>query len=126
MNTIFTFGETVAEYDVKVLNEREVRAGAGILFLFALISFLNSWLLGNFLLTKIFVVGFLVDFAIRIFVNPRFSPTLIAGRFFVQNQSVEYVGAPQKRFAWAIGFALAAIMFYMVVINNIVGPANRT
>ncbi len=62
MNNIFTFGETVAEYDIKVLNEREVRAGAGILFALALIAFLNSWLVGNFVPTKIFVVGFLVDF----------------------------------------------------------------
>lgn len=124
MNNVFTFGEKVAEYDVKVLNEREVRASAGILFLFAIISFLNSWLIGNFLLTKIFVVGFLVDFAIRIFINPKYSPTLIAGRFIVRNQSVEYVGAPQKRFAWAIGLILATIMFYMVVVNNIVGPVN--
>jgi hypothetical protein len=124
MNNIFTFGETVAEYDIKVLNEREVRAGAGILFALALVAFLNSWLVGNFVLTKIFVVGFLVDFAIRLFINPRYSPTLIAGRIFVRNQTVEYVGAPQKRFAWAIGFILASIMFYMVVINNIVGPAN--
>jgi hypothetical protein len=124
MNNIFTFGEMVAEYDIKVLNEREVRAGAGILFALALIAFLNAWLVGNFLLTKIFVVGFLVDFAIRLFINPRYSPTLIAGRFFVRNQTVEYAGAPQKRFAWGIGFILASIMFYMVVVNNIVGPAN--
>ena len=124
MNNIFTFGETVAQYDIKVLNEREVRAGAGILFALALVAFLNSWLVGNFVLTKIFVVSFLVDFAIRLFINPRYAPTLIAGRFFVRNQTVEYAGAPQKRFAWAIGFILASIMFYMVVINNIVGPAN--
>jgi hypothetical protein len=124
MNNVFAFGESVDEYDIKVLNEREVRAGAGILFALALIAFLNAWLVGNFLLTKIFVVGFLVDFAIRLFINPRYSPTLIAGRLFVRNQTVEYVGAPQKRFAWGIGFVLASIMFYMVVINNIVGPAN--
>jgi len=124
VNNIFSFGETVAEYDIKVLNEREARAGAGILFAFALVAFLNSWLIGNFVITKIFVVGFLVDFAIRFFINPRYSPTLIAGRFFVRNQTVEYVGAPQKRFAWAIGFMLALIMFYMVVIKNIIGPAN--
>lgn len=124
MNAIFTFGETVAEYEIKVLNEREVRAGAGILFALALIAFLNAWLVGNFVLTKIFVVGFLVDFVIRLFLNPRYAPILIAGRFFVRNQTVEYVGAPQKRFSWGIGFILASIMFYMVVVNNIVGPAN--
>ncbi len=75
-------------------------------------------------MTKVFVVAFLVDFTIRLFVNPKYSPTLILGRFFVRHQQVEYVGAPQKRFAWGIGFSLAAMMFYMVVLNNIVGPIN--
>ena len=32
MSKLFGFGETVAGYDVPVLNEREVRAAAGILF----------------------------------------------------------------------------------------------
>ena len=124
MSTVFAFGEKIEAYEVRVLNEREVRASAGVLFLFAIISFMNSWLAGNFMLTKIFVVGFLIDFTIRLFVNPKFSPTLILGRFFVRNQQVEYVGAPQKRFAWGIGFFLAVTMFYMVVLNNIVGPIN--
>ncbi len=124
MNRIFYFGEKVDAYEVRVFNEREVRASAGILFLFAIISFLNSWLVGNFQMTKVFVVAFLVDFTIRIFVNPKYSPTLILGRFFVRHQEVEYVGAPQKRFAWGIGFTLAVTMFYMIVLNNIVGPFN--
>jgi Domain of unknown function (DUF4395) len=34
------------------------------------------------------------------------------------------VGAPQKRFAWAIGFVLALTMLYLVVINNIIGTIN--
>ena len=55
MNSIFSFGEKVPEYDMKVLNEREVRASAGILFLFAMIAFLNSWLIGDFTITKIFI-----------------------------------------------------------------------
>lgn len=124
MSDIFSFGESVPEYDIKVLNEREVRASAGILFLFAMISFLNSWLLGDFTITKIFVVVFLIDFSIRVLINPRYSPTLIMGRLFVRNQSVEYVGAPQKRFAWLIGLVLASIMFYLIVLNNLIGPAN--
>ena len=124
MSRIFSFGESVPEYDMKVLNEREVRASAGILFLFAMISFLNAWLLGDFTITKIFVVIFLVDFSIRVLINPKYSPTLILGRFFVRHQAVEYVGAPQKRFAWLIGLVLAAIMFFLIVINNVIGPFN--
>lgn len=124
MNAIFGFGERIEGYDVPVLNEREVRAAAGILFVFALVSFLNSWLMGNFRLTRIFVIAFLIDFSIRIFINPRYSPSMILGRFAVKNQAPEWAGAPQKRFAWAVGWTLAVAMFYLIVLNNVVGPIN--
>lgn len=121
---IFSFGEKIPEYEVKALNEREVRASAGILFLFAMISFLNSWLIGDFTITKTFVVIFLIEFSIRVLINPKYAPLLIISRLFVRNQEVEYVGAPQKRFAWIIGLVLAIIMFYLIVLNNIIGPFN--
>jgi hypothetical protein len=124
MNTIFGFGEKMDEYEVPVLNEREVRASAGILFFFAMIAFMNAWLAGDFRLTKIFVIAFLIDFSIRIFVNPKYSPSIVVGRFAVRNQAPEYVGAPQKRFAWAIGLVLAVAMLFLVVINNVIGPVN--
>ena len=124
MGNTFGFGETIPGYDVPVLNEREVRAAAGILFFFALVSFMNSWLMGNFRLTQIFVIAFLIDFSIRIFINPKFSPSMILGRFAVRKQQPEWAGAPQKRFAWAIGWLLAVVMFYLIVLNNVVGPLN--
>ena len=123
-NKIFSFGEKVEGFDVKVLNEREVRASAGILFFFAMISFMNALLLGNFYMTKIFVIIFMADFFIRIFINPKFSPSLILGRFFVKNQKPEYVGAPQKKFAWSIGLFLVTIMFITIVILEIFSPLN--
>jgi len=121
---IFSFGEKIPGYEMKVLNEREVRASAGILFLFAMISFLNSWLIGDFTVTKTFVVVFLVEFSIRVLINPKYAPLLIISRLFVRNQEVEYVGAPQKRFAWIIGLVLAITMFYLIVLNNVIGPFN--
>lgn len=122
--TFFQFGERRPEYGVTVLNERAVRASAGILFFFAIVAFMNAWLLGNFQPTRVFVVTFLVDFTIRIFVNPLYAPSLIVGQWVVRRQQPEYVGAPQKRFAWAIGFALALTMLYLVVLNNLIGPIN--
>ncbi|MEA3434256.1 MAG: DUF4395 domain-containing protein [Campylobacterota bacterium] len=116
------FGEMVNGYDIPVLNEREARAGAGLLFMFAMISFLNSYLLHDFTFTKIFVTVFMVDFFIRIFINPKYAPSLILGRLFIQNQTPEYVGAPQKRFAWAIGFLLSVFMFFMIVVFEIMTP----
>jgi len=119
MDKYVYFGEKVDGYDIPVLNEREARAGAGILLLPAIGSFVNSYLTHDFVFTKIFVTVFMVDFFIRIFINPTYAPSLILGRFFVQNQTPEYVGALQKRFAWSIGFILSVIMFFIIVVFEI-------
>lgn len=121
---LFQFGQTLPDYTVPVLNERAVRASAGILFFLAMVSFMNAFLLGNFQPTRVFVLGFLLDFTLRLFVSPRFAPSFIVGQWVVRKQRPEYVGAAQKRFAWAIGFALALTMFYLLVLNNVVGPVN--
>ena len=122
--TLFQFGESLDGYSVPVLNERAVRAAAGILFFFAMVTFMNAMLLGNFQPTRVFVVAFLIDFTLRIFVNPKYSPSLILGQWMVRHQEPEYVGAPQKRFAWAIGFSLALLMLYLIVIKGVIGPVN--
>lgn len=124
MKKYFYFGERVKEYSIPVLNEREARAGSGIFLFFAMIAFMNAWLVGDYLILKIFIVTFFIDFAIRLFINPKFAPSLIIARFFVSNQDVEYTGAPQKKFAWALGFTLSFIMLWRVVILGLVGPIN--
>jgi hypothetical protein len=124
MSTLFAFGERIEGYAVPVLNERAVRAAAGIVFFFAMAAFMNAWLVGNFQPTRVFVVAFLVDFTLRIFVNPRYAPSMILGQWMVRKQQPEYVGAPQKRFAWAIGFVLALAMLYLMVIRHVIGPIN--
>lgn len=124
MSATVRFGETVEGYAVPVLNERAVRAGAGLLFFLAIVAFMNAWLTGNFQPTRVFVVAFLTDFTVRIFINPRYAPSLIVGQWMVRRQQAEWTGAPQKRFAWAIGFVLALTMLYMVVLNNVIGPVN--
>ena len=118
MNRAINFGEEVPGYKIRVLNEREIRAAAGILFLFTFVSFMIIIFKGDFTMFKFVITGFLIDFMIRVFVNPKFSPTLILGRLIVRNQTPEYVGAAQKKFSWYIGVGLAAVMFvHMVVIN---------
>lgn len=124
MKKLFGFGEEIEGYDVPVFNEREVRAAAGIVFLFAFIAFMNGFLTGNNEPTKLMVTVFLADFFIRIFINPKYAPSMVVGRWMVNNQTPEYSGAPQKRWSWTIGFILAAVMFYLVVLNNIRGPIN--
>lgn len=116
------FGEQVEGYQIPVLNEREIRAAAGILFLMMFIAILNVIYTGNFLLLKYAVILFLTDILIRVFINPRFSPTLIIGRLIVRNQVPEYVGAQQKKFAWIIGVILALTMFVFLVVVNSQSP----
>ena len=122
MNNLIQFGENVEGYDIPVLNEREIRAAAGILFLATFISLMFILFKNNFLPIKYVITMFLVDFIIRVFVNPKFSPTLIIGRLIVYNQSPEYVGAKQKKFAWTIGLALSATMFILMVVVNSYSP----
>jgi hypothetical protein len=119
MNKTIQFGEDVEGYNIRVLNEREIRAAAGILFLATFISLMLVIFKHNFLPVKYVVTFFFIDFILRVFINPKFSPTLIIGRLIVRNQVPEYVGARQKKFAWVIGVALSATMFiFMVVINS--------
>ena len=112
------FGEKVEGYDIPVLNEREIRASAGILFLFMFISIMIVIFKGDFLMLKYMITIFLSDMIIRIFVSPKFSPVLILGRLMVSNQNPLYVGAPQKKFAWIIGLVLSATIFLLVVVVN--------
>jgi len=118
MNKIVKFGEDVEGYNIPVLNEREIRASAGMLFLFMLISLMMILFKGNFLMIKYVIIIFLSDLLIRVFVNPRFSPTLILGRLIVSRQVPEYVGAAQKKVAWKIGIILATLMFVLLVVVN--------
>lgn len=121
-STILGFGESVEGYSIPVLNEREIRAAAGILFLATFLSLMFILFRNNFVPVKYVITFFLIDFLIRVFINPRYSPTLIVGRLIVSRQNPEYVGARQKKFAWIIGVIIASIMFIFLVIVNSYSP----
>ena len=116
------FGENVPGYNIPVLNEREIRASAGLLFVGIFTAILIAMMKMEFVVLKFFVIIFLVDFIIRLFINPKYAPTLILGRLIVRNQNPEYVGAAQKKFAWYIGLALAVIMFFLSTVLNTFSP----
>lgn len=117
-----SFGENVPGYDIPVLNEREVRAAAGILFVLMFTAIQHVIYTWDFSLLKYSILVFLGDFVLRMFVGPRWSPTLILGRLLVRRQTPEYVGAAQKRFAWAIGLVLGLFMFVSLVVLNLHSP----
>ena len=66
MKKVIQFGENVEGYNIPVLNEREIRASAGILFLGLIISLMEILYRSDFLPVKYFITIFLTDFAIRV------------------------------------------------------------
>jgi len=112
------FGETVEGYNVPVLNEREIRASAGILYFFMFLAWMLVIFREDFFLIKLVNTTFLVDFVIRMFISPKYAPSLIIGRLIVGRQKPEYVGAAQKKFAWTIGLVLSSIIFLLLVVMN--------
>lgn len=122
MKKVVQFGENVEGYNIPVLNEREIRAAAGILFLVIFSALMLILFKSDFLLAKYAITLFLTDFIVRVFISPRFAPSLIIGRLIVRSQVPEYVGAKQKKFAWTIGIALSGIMFIFMVLVNSYSP----
>ena len=123
MKNILAFGEHIDGYPVRVVNERAVRAAAGLLFFPAVVSFMHSFLLGNFQHTRLFIIVFLIDMTLRV-LSPRWSPSMILGGWIVRHQTPEWVGAPQKRFAWGLGLLLGLAMLWLMVFNRYMGPLN--
>jgi hypothetical protein len=122
MSGIVKFGENVEGYRIPVLNEREIRAAAGIFFALMFAAVAAAVLKGSFVLLKYAIAIFLPDMLLRVLVSPRYAPTLILGRLIVRNQVPEYVGARQKKFAWILGAALASVMFVLVNVLNTYSP----
>jgi len=118
MKKIKKFGETVKGYNVPVLNEREIRASAGILYFSMFLAWMLVIFREDFFLIKLVNTIFLIDFVIRLFISPKYSPSLIIGRLIVGRQKPEYVGAAQKKFAWTIGLVLATTIFLLLVVVN--------
>lgn len=116
------FGEVVEGYAVPVLNEREIRAAAGILFVFTFLSLLLILLANRFLLIKLVIPVFFADLLVRVLISPRFAPTLILGRLAVSGQTPEYVAAAPKKLAWTIGLVLSGLMLVFMVMMNTYGP----
>ena len=122
MNKVLQFGENVPGYNIPVLNEREIRAAAGIMFLVIYTGLMLIIFKNDFRMIKYVIVAFFIDFVIRVFINPKFAPSLIVGRLIVRNQVPEYVGAQQKRFAWVFGVVLSAAMIVMLIFINATSP----
>lgn len=115
--SVISFGEYIENRSFKVLDERSMRASAGIMFLFGLVASINGFILQNFTIIP-YLAGFLVfNFMIGIFINPKFTPTVLIANLFIRKQSPLPIGAVQKKFAWSLGLALSSSIFVLSILT---------
>lgn len=114
-NSIFSFGEYIEGKNFKILDERALRASAGIMFLLGIIAFINGFILQNYIAIT-YISGFLMlNFIIGVFFNPKFSPTMLFATSIVNKQSSLPIGAIQKKFAWFLGLCLSVTIFILSI-----------
>jgi len=104
-----TVGSIVEGYSIPVINERAARVAAGILFVAGATSITFALLQQSAVPLRPFGVFFMMDMLVRVTISDRWSPTLALGRFIVRRQQPTWVGAPQKEFAWWLGYGLALL-----------------
>lgn len=109
--SIISFGEYIVGKKYKVLDERRMRASAGIMFLLGLIASINGFILHRYIVIPYFASFLVFNFLIGIFVNPKFSPTILIANVFVSKQTPLPIGAVQKKFAWSLGLVLSIVIF---------------
>ena len=110
---IISFGEYIEGKSYKVLDERKMRGSAGIMLLMAATAYINGFIIKRYEVLP-YISGFLVlNFIIGVFINPKFSPTLLIASLLVRKQSPLPIGAVQKRFAWSLGLILSSCIFVL-------------
>ena len=110
------YGEKVPGYDVYVINEREARAAAGILFALGMMIIFVAIGFNHIMVARIYLGYLFLDFSARV-ISPKYSPSMLLGKFAVRNQKPDYVGGLQKRFAWTLGWLISLPMLYWFVLQ---------
>ncbi|HFB53260.1 MAG TPA: DUF4395 domain-containing protein [Sulfurimonas autotrophica] len=113
---LWEYGDKVPGYNVTVINEREARAAAGILFMLGMIVIFVGIGYNHIIVARVYLAFLFIDFTARV-ISPKYSPSLLLGKFVVRNQKPEYVGGLQKRFAWTLGWFISWPMVYWFVLH---------
>ncbi|MCB9809611.1 DUF4395 domain-containing protein [Candidatus Peribacteria bacterium] len=106
-----------------VVNERAIRATAGLMLVIGLSTFWYVFLTKDYTPMPYVVGAFWLDFFLKTVLGPQWSYFGLIGRWLVRGQRAEYVGAVQKRFAWGMGLLMASAMLVVGVWLEIRGIA---
>ena len=119
MGFFLNFGEKIDDYEYKVINERDARASAGIMFLLGILSLFSVYLYRTIFWAELFSITFIIEFIVRVLFNPKYAPYMLIGGLIVSNQQPDWVEAKPKRFAWLLGMILGVIMTYYIIFDVI-------
>lgn len=93
-----------------VINERAVRASAGMMLVIGMITIFAVYSTKNFALLNPTLWVFWLQFFITVFFGTKYAPFSVLGRVLVRKQQPDYVWAVQKRFAWLLWLIMASAM----------------
>jgi hypothetical protein len=98
-----------------VVNEREVRAAAGLTMAIGAVAFGYAYFTKQYIPLQVVASAFFLEFLIRVTAGIRFSPAGMLARTLTWSQPPDWVSAKPKRFAWTLGLAMT---FAMTIITN--------
>lgn len=101
-----TIGTFVTGIDTPVINERAVRASAGILFLLGFPAWLYGIMTGDLQYMRLFGVIFVMEMLLRLLVGTSFTPSLMLGTLITRRQRPEWVDTEPKQLAWSLGLGM--------------------
>lgn len=102
-----------------VLNERAIRATAGIMFAIWFFTMLYTYFTRDYSLLQIIVTTFFLDFLLKVLWWPKLSPFSFFWKLLVSKQKPEYVWAIQKRFAWSLGVIMSGSVLLISIFLEI-------
>jgi hypothetical protein len=93
-----------------VVNERVVRAAAGITLVIGAVAFSYAYFAREYVPLQAAASLFCIEFAARVTSGIRHSPIGLVARGMTRGQPPVWVSAKPKRFAWTLGLVMATAM----------------
>lgn len=103
------------ELSAPVVNERDVRAAAGITMVVGAVAFGYAYFAKQYVPLQAAATLFFVEFGLRVTIGIRCSPVGLIAHAMTRGQPPQWVSAKPKRFAWTLGLVMAGAM---TVITN--------
>ncbi|WP_143448884.1 DUF4395 domain-containing protein [Kineosporia sp. A_224] len=101
---------TIAVRPSSLVDERTVRAAAGLTLVLGAVAFFEALLAKDYLPLRIVTAFFALDFALRVAAGPQRSPVGAVAGLLVRRLPPEPVSLRPKRFAWSLGLGMSVAM----------------